>query len=165
MKHLLTKIYLPALLCIALLAVAAGCTQNDGRIGELFGIWRLESVETSGDNAAADSVLPTLADGEWYDWFFQSSVVDIRLFDPYHRYVSHFGTWRRVDNRLILDYTHRDDQDPSGAGRYSPPTGIYFPEGPAEIDLQIERMTSKDMTLLLRRDDNLTVTYRLRKLY
>ncbi len=128
------------------------CTQNDGRIGDLFGTWVLESVV---DAEGAELPLP---DSELF-WSFQSTVVCFKVVQPYHIYDDYWGSWQRNGSLLMLDFENSDDMTATGGGLYSVPPGYYFTEGELHLQFAVRRLDNKRMELLYEAADGETLTY------
>lgn len=110
---------------VLLLALATGCTQNNGHIGDLFGSWALESSTL--DGAAVSEVTSTTIS-------FQGSIVQFNCIYNEFELSSIFGQWSRSDNQLTLVFN-------SGSG--ATPGWMGIAESPAVITL--ERLTSSEM--------------------
>lgn len=138
----------------ALLAtvVMTSCTQNDGRIGELFGTWALESV------VDCDGVELPLPDNELF-WSFQSSVVCFKVVYPYHIRVDYWGSWERNGSLLMFDFENSDDMTATGGDLYSVPTGYYFAEGEQHLQFAVRRLDNSRMELLYEAEDGAPLTY------
>lgn len=110
-------------LLIASLAVftLAGCTQNNGHIGRLFGSWVLEQAMLNGVD------MPMPAGTDTY-WSFQADIVRVTLEEDHYAASSYFGTFRELpDGILELNFDHRDDANAEGAGAYAAPVWMGFP--------------------------------------
>jgi len=74
--------------------MTAGCTQNNGDIGEWFGEWHLRSIEINGTDDASytGDVL----------WKFQNNIVEMVVVnDTGHSHTEHYGTWSADGSVLI----------------------------------------------------------------
>lgn len=138
---------------------SVGCTHMDGDIGELFGRWNLVSLTADGveqhlydEGASPDDVL-------LYTWSFQGDLAWILTLYPHHSYHMTKGMWTRTDTRLTLDFAHHDDE---GADYYTPPEALHLS---GVTELNIESMTSSDMTLWYVSDDDVRYEYKLSKAY
>lgn len=123
------------------LAAIVGCTTNNGDIGLYYGAWGLKSVTVNGEtsNAWCD-------DNSWTTWQFQNNIVCITRYWPDHKYEDRWGTWHDDDKSLMLDFTHSDNDYPSGTDIYAAPEWLYMPLG-VVIHLEILRQTSCKMVL------------------
>lgn len=115
-----------------LLAVAtAGCVTNNGDIGNLYGIWRLEKVVVDGSELAQPE-----ADGSYTSWQFQNNIIEILRTTTRHDRVARDGTWARPSGKTMsFDFTHGDDTYAPGTNLYRAPEWISFPEGRSTFDV------------------------------
>lgn len=142
------------LIITAVIAVFAStsCTHNNGDIGEWFGKWHLQSIEVNSVN------------DEDYDgnivWKFQNNIVEMDVIDG-HTHTEHYGTWKESDGKLILDFTHKDDNHEAGTGQYAPPAQTYLPS--AVVGLKILKLSSSQLILQYDADASTVIVYTLRK--
>lgn len=127
-------------LCAIAIALA-GCTHNNGDIGDLFGTWKLEKMMVDGeiDTDYADNIV----------WKFQSSIIEMQQVDDvHHEAFNAFGTWSRpADGVLKLDFTHTDTANPEpGADKYSPLGPTRLPRAQV-IDLDVLELNGSKMRL------------------
>lgn len=139
---------------MALLAILAGCTRNNGDIGPLFGIWHLEEMRVDGvtDNSYTGNSF----------WSFQNDIICISTEnDPLaHAPERTWGTWSRVDGLITLDFSHTADgvQPPS----YIPPAYLMF--GNADkVPLAVETEKSGNMVLKYQSPTGSEVIYYFKK--
>lgn len=134
---------------ITMLLSATGCTQNDGRIGPVFGIWQLESIENSDGNPLPDDISVP----ENMVWMFQNDVVCMRRMGVAGTYTSYWGTFRLCatseERHLILDYNHSDNETPAGTDLYSLPDGIGLPHAPATLRFVVKHIDDSRMVIAL----------------
>lgn len=119
----------------------AGCTHNNGDIGDLFGTWKLEKMMIGGevDTDYGDNVV----------WKFQSSIIEMQqVDDSLHETLNAYGTWSRpADGVLKLDFTHTDTANPDpGADKYSPLQSTRLPRAQV-IDLDVLELNGSKMRL------------------
>lgn len=118
----------------------AGCTHNNGDIGELFGTWKLEEITVDGDadTAYRDNVV----------WKFQSSIIEMQeIYDGIHETANSFGTWSRQADVMKLDFTHTDNEHPEpGADNYSPLAVTRLPRAQV-VDLDVLELSGSKMKL------------------
>lgn len=148
-----TKNYFRILIAaIAACIISAGCTRNNGSIGEWFGEWKMQSVEINGtdDDTYKGDVL----------WKFQNNIVEMVVVDG-HSHTEHYGTWSDSDGELILNFTHSDDLTPAGTGKYAPPAQTYLPA--AIVSLKVIKLSSSEIVLQYAPDGSTTIIYTLRK--
>lgn len=139
MKRLLKTSFF--VLAIAMLAsLMSSCTQNDGRIGDLFGTWRLDSVES-----LADSQTLTLPNPLTFS--FQSSVVCMKELLPYHDRQEYWGSWVRDGGELTLNYDNHDDLTDTATPPYTLPEGYGFDTFSPLLHFSIVELSGSRMTL------------------
>lgn len=140
------------LVCIATLF--GGCTRNNGDIGDLFGIWRLESITADGEEIE-------FLEGETraLTWSFQSHIILIRTIYDYNESGGFFGTWTKENSVLILNFTHEIE---SGAGGFRPPTVLHLnPDG--ITTLSIHTLTSRHLDVSHVNTDGKEYRYKFKK--
>lgn len=120
--------------------ILCACTQNSGRIGDLFGSWLLDSMTVDGKNAA-------LPEGTYTTFSFQGNVIMVSLIEGPELATKQYGTWIRTDNNIILDFTHSSDEVDNGNGGYKAPIWLGFPPS-GWFDLYISTLNSGKMTLI-----------------
>lgn len=114
MKHL----YISILGLVAMLL--AGCTHNNGDIGDLFGSWVLEEV-------SIDGAPTTIAEDDETTFSFQANVVRVVLhYSDGYFHLSYLGTWTRHDDTLDFDFTHHNNEVEPGQEGYMAPTWLGF---------------------------------------
>lgn len=123
--------------------------QHNGRIGDWFGTWRLESITVNGDEDSAYA-------GNYF-FQFQADKVRISEVDPVYPDLlnERFGTWQASAKVLELNFSY------TGGGNYWEPWAETYLENDVNI-LEITCMTSKRMVLTLSRPDQ-TIVYTLCK--
>lgn len=128
----------------------AGCTQNRGYIGELFGSWVLDEMTADGN------VLP-MSWGEYTTLSFQGTVVRFSLHHDLHNYISRLCTWTRSDNLLRFDFTnggHEVDND----GMFALPYWLYYTDD--IITFTIAELDNGHMTLVCNGSDGKLYMYK-----
>lgn len=142
----------------ALALALAGCTHNNGDIGDLFGTWKLEKMMIDGD-------IDTDYDGDIV-WKFQSSIIEMQQVDGiYHETFNSFGTWTRpADGVLKLDFTHTDTDHPSpGFDKYSPLQSTRLPRAQV-IELDVLELNGSKMRLrYIDASASMTIEYYFKK--
>lgn len=127
-KHLNTILGTIALL---LAAITSGCVTNNGDIGNLYGIWRLDKLVVDDTDIAQPE-----ADGSYTSWQFQNNIIEILRTTPRHDRIAHNGTWTRPSDKTIsFDFTHGDNTYAPGTDLYRAPEWISFPEGKSTFDV------------------------------
>lgn len=149
------KRYVYIIICVAALTALHGCTQNNGRIGSLFGTWVLTAMDVDGEPDAG--FMPDAT-----TWDFQNNIVNIELrTGVMDLETSRRGTWSREGDCLLLNYTHSDDDHEAGTGIYAAPEWLHF--APCSVTkLQIVSESGRSMTLRMEREGH-TYTYLLNK--
>lgn len=111
---------------------------NDGDIGNLFGTWKIESIEVNGE-----------VDAQYEgDVFVQFQTEVVRLVQVQHNYdyVEYFGSWSRQGHDLILDLHYTVDPSVTAI-----PAATRFIKGENHIVITSDK--SKKMTWTM---DNIT---------
>lgn len=141
-----------------LLAIATACTQNNGHIGRIFGVWRLDAV-------AVDGVDDTTFDAD-ITWAFQGDIIEIQTNLPHHDRILSFGSFSLTDDesRLLLDFTHSDAANPAGTRQYALPAAMLLPT-PATYTCAVDWSGSRAMAVTATRADGRLITYYLTKTY
>lgn len=132
------------LLLYCLILIIGGCTHNGGPSGDLYGRWLLERID--GENME----VPTQR-GDLY-WAFQKNVVQIQRDNGFHSMSRIYGTFRKDEEFLYLDFPIEEEDSPfaeTGLGRQN--------------KLQIQKMTSKEMVLIYRLETDKSLIYYFRK--
>jgi len=139
--------------CVSCLA---GCTQNNGDIGPLFGFWRLQELTADGDAVegytAGDEI-----------WSFQNNIIFIQTLGEAHGYDERAGTWERSATALVLDFTHWRGQNDMEY-YYMPPVILGFSTEHPNT-LAVEKLNSHEMILHLTTDEGIAMGYVLKKVY
>lgn len=137
------KLLILSFLCLC------GCMQHNGRIGDWFGTWHLESITINGvEDTAYDR-----------NYFFQFQADKVRISEVNPVYPDlleeRFGSWQASDKVLELNFSY------TGGGSFWEPWPETYLESDVNI-LEITSMTSKRMVLTLSRSDQ-TIVYTLQK--
>lgn len=137
----------------------SSCTQNDGHIGSLFGVWRLTSV-------TADGVQVDLYDDddpaapEAYEWCFQGNVIKINELLPHHDLRMSYGIWSREGDKLLLDFSYGNNT----IDDFTPPAALHLVEyGVTTLTMTV--MTSDRMAGWYVADDGVKYEYTLSKFF
>ena len=140
-----------ALMFVLIMTRLTGCTHNNGDIGPWYGAWTLTSVQIDG-NTDPDYKPCTII------WKFQSTVINMTEIGPVHEVKDYFGTWRQLsDTTLELNFTHSDNDSPSGTDLYVPAAATHLPA--AVTVLQIKKFTSKHIVLTYTDPEGIVYTY------
>ena len=152
----MTMTRLRYILLATLLLALCSCTQNNGRIGRLFGSWVLETVTLNGQPLPMPNGTETI-------WSFQSDVLRITLEEEYHHTTSYFSTFSQIDGNILrLDFTHKDDNTPAGTGVYGAPVWMGFPES-GVFDLTVADSPKDRLVLTFTRSSSQIYTYTFSK--
>lgn len=154
MREKLTGIFI----AILLMAITAGCTRNDGDIGDYFGRWRLEKLTADGEE------LPLYTDEsgiELYTWSFQGRIIQIAEILPVHEYITHTGSWREDGEILELNFSHYDDE-PARLPEYRAPEALHLVSD-GITRLHIGRLKDRQMILSYIGENGVTYTYYLKR--
>lgn len=143
---------------VFLFSAISGCTQNDGRIGPIFGTWALDDIT---DASGAPVATP---DSCRLTWLFQSSTVCMRELLPYHSTLSYWGNWDMSDRILTLDYDNHDDIDPPGTFLYCLPEGYGFPKAPAVMRFSVTHLDNSRLDVNYTTEQGATLRYRFHKI-
>lgn len=150
------------LIVTVLTLTLGGCTQNNGHIGPLFGVWRLDTV-------TADGVLTmdgVTDDGETYiTWAFQGDIICVQQNIPHHGRIISLGSWETYDDdtRIILDFTHHDDVNPAGTDQYKLPAAMLLTT-PWKYYCRLD-LSGRHMTVSTSNTDGTQVKFTLTKTY
>lgn len=130
----------------ALLVLLSACTRNDGDIGELYGLWRVVSIEDNGEELES-------YDGTLY-FAFQSNVYCQRVVDEsLHVYTDNFASWYyQSDDEIIVDFSDN---------RYAPFTITGMQKGQNLV--RIEKCEGKDLEMSYVAADGTYYIYKLKK--
>lgn len=130
------------LLCCLMLMIGS-CTHNGGPSGDLYGRWHLERIDLE------NIEVPPLR-GDLY-WAFQKDVVQIQRDNGFHSVSRIYGTFRKDEDFLYLDFPVEDDSPfpETGLGRHN--------------KLQIHKMTGKAMVLIYHPEEDESLIYYFRK--
>lgn len=146
---------------IFLTFLLGSCTQHDGDIGYLFGVWAMESRTLNGE--------PAPLEGRGVTFSFQNKVLLTQYLytDPFDQ-TGNYGNFWHEGNELILKYMIKYDDDPSHSPindgyNHQPPTWLGFPYTDQPIVLKILTLTRKSMVLQYTDDEGNVFVYSLGK--
>lgn len=132
-------------LLLIMAVTLGGCTHNNGDIGPLFGNWKLQSVETD-----LEAYQP--AKEEWpIFWAFQSTTIRMAHISETNSLDQRFGNYRLDDNTLFLDF-------PDSGDNFRPL--LHLPD---RCEMQVLKLTSKQLVLEYNPTENEEVIYTFRK--
>lgn len=149
-----------SLAVIVLTGVLAGCTRNNGDIGDWFGTWQMTEVAADGvaDEGYAANVF----------WKFQNNVISLVRVNTgtgEHSRSQVWGTWKDEDDYLFLDFTYSEDAtpgDPNGTNQYIPLAETHLPYGEVSA-LRIESRKGGEVRLKYQAADGVAYMYTLNK--
>lgn len=137
-----------------LLVISCSC-QNDGHIGWIFGVWRVESYTVDGEDVMNDKAANTT-------FSFQNNIVEVVALGPVAGDAETcWGTWDETADRLILNFGHSDDANPPGTGIYSAPLWLGMTSD-APVDMLLRR-SSRRMYLSWTDIHGRSISYELKK--
>ena len=142
--------------------VMAGCTRNNGDIGDWFGIWHMTSVDADGKPVES-------YEGNIF-WKFQNNIINlvkVETGEGEHGRDDCWGTWEESGNRLLLNFTYSDDENSvesgeNGATIYAPFPILHIPYGTIS-QLEIVNRSGGNITLKYVSPEQVTYTYTLKK--
>lgn len=145
------------LLMMVMAAVMPACTHNNGDIGLLFGSWTLEEITVDG--------VPDRDYGKNMTWNFQNHNLSIMTVKPHHDRAENMGTWEWVntDHVMSINFTYKNSQGVAGGSPFCPPEGLHLPTGQILV-MDVEQLTSSDMTLVYESEDGHILKYIFTKL-
>lgn len=120
------SIYRYRLLFAAVLTLQ-GCTHNDGGPHELYGQWKLMSMEKDGINVPGYT-------GNIF-WSFQSSTIEMKEVKFMNEVSRNFGNFRLTDQTLYLSFPYDD---------FIPPVILGLPR---EAEMEVVSLKGSEMIL------------------
>lgn len=143
-----------AILTVWLLALTS-CTQNGGHIGTLFGSWSMTEMTVDGTPRA-------FPDQDYTTVSFQGTVAEFEYHKGLHMPFGRYATWVKVDDILRFDFTHHDDDNPAGTGKYEAPSWLDLPSN-CVIDMTIAKLDSGHMTWVYRTTGGVVIIYKFER--
>lgn len=112
-----------------LMATIAAC-QNNGHIGWLFGVWRVNEYFLDGQQQD-DALLPSTT------FAFQNNIVEVVAYlDNHNTQIERYGTWEQNGDMFTLNFTHYDDSTHQGTGVYAAPEWLGMTsESPMQMQM------------------------------
>ena len=108
------KRFLPICFLACIACIVSGC-QNDGHIGRLFGVWRVQKFTIDGIEAENTLYKSTT-------FGFQNNIVEVVALDEHPGdALIQWGTWSEEGDNFILNFTHSDSSTPPATGIYAAP--------------------------------------------
>lgn len=103
--------YYISVLCLTLL-MCSGCTQNNGRIGPLFGSWLMTEYTVDGQKVDFPA-------DDYTTLSFQGEIVRFSLIDESDdEQINCYGSWQQSGSTITLDFDFRSDNSPEGNAPY-----------------------------------------------
>lgn len=131
--------------------ILAGCTHNNGYIGDWFGTWQVTEIAVNGEKQ--DSYTRNMF------FKFQTDICNIITVYPHNTYDEHFARFKNEGNNTILiDFGYTDEWNPI---EFDAPEESMFSNGPNILN--VKRESSREKLLTLRKEEGLTITYKLKK--
>lgn len=147
---------LTTVIVVCVVLMLASCVTNDGDIGSLYGQWALTEMTVDSEKADIDVKL--------YFWKFQSNIIQIQKDMGFDYTCYSIGTWERLDDELLLNFTHSEGPEGSGEWpKFNPPPELGIP-GRVISPLEIETLNNRDMVLRYVNTDGQEYHYTFRKL-
>lgn len=140
MKNIIRTHLIPCV-CTLLFILAAGC-QNNGNIGNMYGMWKVTHIECE------NTSLPDYS-GNMF-WSFQHCTVCVTLTGDYNVFQG-YGNWRIEDNTFFISFPDK---------KYRPP---YYTGIPEEGSMQILKSTGSEFIVSYHPDLDSSITYYLKK--
>lgn len=139
-----------------LLAVILPSCQDNGNIGPLYGVWRLDSYTVDGQSCHDMYIDNTT-------FAFQGDIVEvISQYDDYMSAYMTYGTWAwRDEDTLMFNFMHHDDSE-IYQSQYNAPAWIGFTSGEI-MEMQVSVRSGSRMTLTWQHDGK-SYVYRLKKM-
>lgn len=142
---------LTSILIGLLTLIFAGCSHNNGNIGNWFGTWHVTEITVNGET------LETYNQNMYFK--FQANICDIITVSPHHDNFEHFARFQEQDNHTILiDFGHTDEWNPV---EFDAPAESLLENGPNV--LKVSNKGSRKKILTLDKEDGTTINYTLRK--
>ncbi|MDE6378947.1 MAG: lipocalin-like domain-containing protein [Muribaculaceae bacterium] len=140
MKKLLALFFVLTLL-------AAGCTQNNGHIGPVFGSWALDGITENGDPLE-------LQDETVFS--FQNEVVQVIRIHSSFEIEARYGNFSIEGD--IMQFKFLTELPSEGQGvRFLMPSWLYFPEGEMPLRFDVRKLDGSRMILALEHDGKVYV--------
>lgn len=134
---------LSMLCCAVMFLLTAGCTSNNGNIGEIFGQWKLERIDTQGMTTD-----PT--PGLTMTWAFQNTTVRVLQMTDAHQYRESYGNFRIADETLFLDFADEDYP-------------MLIPDIPRQSEWQILHLDKSKLTVRYQDPDESSMIWYFKK--
>lgn len=138
---------------LILVLLSIGCTRNDGDIGPWYGQWKLVELTSASQPVAGykDNIF----------FAFQNNIIQIVTIKSEVDEAICWGEWKEQDNKLVLDFDHREDASDEDNWNYTPPAILGF--SPTSTYLDIVKLSGSEIILRQSIDGVTQYTYRLKK--
>ena len=141
-----------ALLILFSALLFAGCTENNGDIGNWFGMWQVTEIKINGimdEDYVGNTVLK-----------FQNDVMENMTQYDHHDTMNCFVKWRESGDRLIFEIPETTDE--TALYGYVPELLLsWLPI----IEMKVVNLTGKTAELSYTGESGVTITYYLKKIY
>lgn len=138
-KHIVSMM----VLMVAVLAPTS-CTKNNGNIGNLFGMWQIQSIEVNGQDATPTTETLYLA--------FQSNSLLLRGANDTHQTNEVFGVFVHEGDKIQLNFN---------ISGWVPPVSSHLTQG--VNDGTIQTLTGKDFVFTVVNNNSETVRFVCKK--
>lgn len=134
----------------------SGC-QNNGDIGSMFGIWRVDAYMVDGTRVESPVINNTTV-------CFQGNVVEfVAVYDDYQSAYECYGTWAETATQFTFDFTHYDNDRLPGTDLYVAPAWLGMTTK-APMVMDITKKTGRELVLEWHDTaKGTTKTYKLKK--
>lgn len=145
------------ILVIFVLSGLVSC-QNNGHIGWLFGVWRVDDYISGGVRQESQLINTTT-------FAFQNNIVNVVAFeDKEYSNVEVYGTWIHEGEEFTLDFTHHDDDNAPGTVYYGAPAWLGMTSD-TPMRMHISEQKKDSFTLTWIDSDGVTKIYKLKKIW
>ncbi len=111
---------------IAIVSILSlGSCQNNGYIGWIFGVWRVESYTVDGQRQDSEMIRNAT-------FGFQNNIVNVVTYtdaETLSDQIDNYGTWREDGEWFEFNFSHSDYNNPPNTGIYSVPYWLGFVSG------------------------------------
>lgn len=140
-------------LLFTMLVTLSSCLQNNGHIGDWYGMWKLTEMKVDG--------VPDTTYGGNIFWSFQTNIFQMKRVSADGNYDNRWGSWSEDDGKLLLSFNYRaDDSSTPGTGTYAPLPETYL-QADAVNTLEILKKPGSKMELSYTIADGKRITYTL----
>lgn len=135
-----------SLLLLPLILALAGCTQNDGHIGHIFGSWALEEITEDGHPYPLAAQNTTV-------FAFQNEIVRVtRLSEPPYSMETRTGNFSLNGTDLTMKFAK--DPTPLGSYMFVTPQWLPIPKDGNPIIFHVETLKGENFVFSLNYDSH-----------